>query len=132
MDIYLKRPEFAIPGGFKNFPNRLRSARAHVLEKTRRAEADNEALIEDRRLFPGPVGHWHGSEAQSLLKVDIDKGKHLVLKPNELYTSREEYQQFSLQCFRGHIYQEINSRKYKGQYNRGKAHITGSNVGNNK
>ena len=45
-----------------------------------------------------------------LVKLDINEGLHEHLTPSELYQSREEYQEFPLQVFRNHIYQEVDSR----------------------
>jgi len=53
---------------------------------------------------------WHKSEAKTLLKKDIDDGKHKEMKPEVLHGTREEYQAFPLKTFRNHIYQEVDSR----------------------
>ena len=55
---------------------------------------------------------WKGSEAQRLLKIDMDEGKHLQKKPRLFQKDRPEYQEFPGQVFRNHIYQELRSRKY--------------------
>ena len=82
---------------------------------------DEEALIHDRKLYPQTthnslnLPNWNGSEAQRLLKVDMDNKVNVSLKPKELYESRLEYQVFTLKVFRGHIYQEIKTRKFLAQ-----------------
>ena len=48
---------------------------------------------------------WHLSEAAEYLKQDMAKGKHLEMKPRELYLTRPSYQEFDLRTFRKHIYQ---------------------------
>ena len=54
---------------------------------------------------------WHRSPAFWLLKQDVDEGKHKDMKPKELYMTRPEYHTaFTLEEFRKHIYQEVNSR----------------------
>jgi hypothetical protein len=62
------------------------------------------------------VPRWAGSAAERLLKNDITDGQHLLMKPQTLYQSRLEYQQFNLTTFRGHIYQEIKRRKFITSY----------------
>lgn len=53
---------------------------------------------------------WHRSPARKLLKEDVDSKKHEDMSPMDLWLSREEYQAFDLDCFRKHIYQEVDSR----------------------
>ena len=53
---------------------------------------------------------WHRSRASRLLKQDVRNGKHLTMKPEELYHTRPEYyEHFKLEVFRKHIYQEVDS-----------------------
>jgi hypothetical protein len=55
---------------------------------------------------------WEGSMAQQLLRLDMDDGKHQIMKPENLYNSRFEYlEQCSLGTFREHIYQEMRRRR---------------------
>ena len=42
--------------------------------------------------------------------MDLDEGAHLLLKPSDLYETREEYQAFKLKVFRKHLYQEQDTR----------------------
>ena len=51
-------------------------------------------------------GEWHGSEAEQLLRDDVEEGRHKEKKPRELYLTRPQYQQFDINIFRKHIYQE--------------------------
>ena len=54
---------------------------------------------------------WDTHEAAAKLKEDIKDGKHISSKPKELWLSREEYQDFELSVFRGHVYQEKRRQK---------------------
>jgi hypothetical protein len=54
--------------------------------------------------------YWHKSEANELLKKDIDADKHLLMKPALLHRTRKEYEEFTLEVFRKRIYQEVDSR----------------------
>ena len=67
------------------------------------------AIIQAQRSEPADAA-WHRSPAYRLLKQDIDDRKNEQLAPKELWMSRPEYQAFDLQCFRKHIYQEVDSR----------------------
>jgi hypothetical protein len=68
------------------------------------------AISHDRSIYPkedanetGTV-RWEGSEAERLLRLDMDAGKHESMAPRLLYEERSEYKEFPLQTFRGHIY----------------------------
>ena len=66
----------------------------------------NEAALEEAP----PFIPWHRSEAKRLLKEDIENNKHKELKPRELWATKTEYQAFSLETFRKHIYQEVETK----------------------
>ena len=55
---------------------------------------------------------WNGSDAQHLLKMDMDNKRHFDLKPEHLWESQDEYQYFYLETFRNRIHQEDQTRKY--------------------
>jgi len=59
----------------------------------------------------GGYPRWQGSEAEALLKIEIDDGEHMKMKPEELHKTRKEYEDFLLTVFRKHIYQAIRSCK---------------------
>lgn len=105
---------------WKNFSSRLRDLRKVIRDKNSRADRDAAALSRDRAIFPphsvkdkhGNELHWPDSEAFQLLKQDIDNGKHQTMKPEALWKSRPEYESYDKKVFRGHIYQEVKSRKF--------------------
>jgi hypothetical protein len=87
------------------------------------ATFDTAAMAHDRLLFPVPTHNhrgepwWPGSEAQRLLALDVDDNKHITMKPRQLYNTRAEYyDNYPLQVFRDHIYQEVKLRKFVLQY----------------
>ena len=51
---------------------------------------------------------FHQSIASRLLKEDVKQQKHKQLAPKQLWSSRIEYQDFSLKVFRDHVYQEAD------------------------
>jgi len=88
-----------------------------MIEKQQaKADFDSKALASDRHVHPPPAitsrgyPRWCGSEAERLLKADIDDGNLTGIKPKDLHQSRPEYQAFPLKVFRDHIAQETRSR----------------------
>ena len=100
------------------FRTRLRTLKLHVAGGKTRAEKDAKAFELFRKYHPRAATDrrgdpfWDGSEAQQLLNLDIDNNKHKEMTPLQLYQSREEYRQWKLEVFRGHIHQEKDTRKY--------------------
>ncbi|CAB9529376.1 hypothetical protein SEMRO_2485_G328980.1 [Seminavis robusta] len=77
------------------------------------------AVLKERRDKDPPKSlPWHRSAAKQLLEKDIDDGIHLQIlpngkkiKPESIYKSRREYQEYELTVFRNHIYQEVKRRE---------------------
>jgi hypothetical protein len=121
-EVFLQRPEFAECCEYKDFPRRLRDLRKQIARKNDRASIAAAALSHDRRIYPKEIANktctvrWEGSEAERLLRLDMDAGKHELMAPRLLYEERSEYKEFPLQTFRGHIYQELRTRKFQRQY----------------
>ena len=94
------------------FQSRLAGVKNDHFAKDKRADLDQKAFDNFRKLHPRPmVDHngielWDGSEAQRLLKEDMANGKHKEGDPSDLWASKKEYQVYELQVFRDHIYQE--------------------------
>ena len=117
-DVYLQRPEFSdFP--YEQFRDRLNYLRKRIIEDKKLSASDSAALAHDRRIHPKKATNhrgeprWEGSEAERLLKLDMDNKKHEVMKPKKLHQSRKEYyENYPLSVFRGHIYQEEKSRKF--------------------
>jgi len=107
---------------FANFKTNLTNLRLALARDIGRANSDAEYLAADLLNHP-PIavaaqvlagqGYpiWAGSEAEHCLKEDVDQGRHLMAAPKELYESRDEYQEWPLDVFRDHIYQELRRRK---------------------
>lgn len=122
--IYLSRPNYAVYN-FENFKTNVKNLVDAIIRDQTRANRDNDAAKHDLKILTvdaatvaastGKV-RWPGSAAARLLKLDIDANKHLELKPKPLHASRVEYQHFSLEEFRKHIYQETSSRLQKSYW----------------
>ena len=101
-----------------NFGTRLRSLKLIVSEGKKRAVTDAKHFEAYRQVHPRPATDrrgdpfWDGSQAQEMLNVDMNNNKHKTMTPRQLYDSKELYQQWSLEVFRGHIHQESDTRKY--------------------
>lgn len=102
----------------KAFKRRLASLRKQVSANLDRAALDQLAFDIHRYNFPYQpfdaqgYRNWHGSQAEELLEEDLAEGLYPGMKPSELYATRAEYQEFSLDVFRGHIHQSIQTAKY--------------------
>ena len=103
----------------KTFARNLRMARKRIQRKTDIALNDETALNSDRILFPVPTHdlagrlRWEGSDAERLLKEDMEAGEHTTSKPKELWLSRMEYTMFDLKTFRDHIYQVTKTKVFR-------------------
>jgi hypothetical protein len=94
----------------ENFANNLRELRKRLAKQKDWAEKDAAGLASDRRIHPIEIeGRWPGSKAESLLKEAIEEGKHLTMKPKDLYEEHDAYKEFTADQFRKHIDQEVRS-----------------------
>lgn len=121
------RPEYNDNMTLDLFKSRLIGMRKIVKEGLERAAADEAALKHDRLICPRPLlnargePHWEGSDAQTLLEIDVEAGVHQTfISPEDFYRSRMQYQSFPLTVFRGHIYQEVKTQKWRKQWVDGK------------
>jgi hypothetical protein len=93
--------------------------RDDYLKKVDRCQTDQEAFNIAKKNHPTPElnsrgePQWHGSAAQKLLKETVEAGEHKGVKPKKLWQSRPEYQVYSLDTFRDHIYQEGRLLKFR-------------------
>jgi hypothetical protein len=116
-EVYMLREEYQ-EFEFEKFRDRLRDYKKKKAEKTTRSFAEEQARQEDVQDHPPPshnhrgVPRWEGSEAQKLLKVDVESGASRSMKPVELWQSNPVYQAFDKDVFRGHIYQERRRQKF--------------------
>jgi hypothetical protein len=120
-EVYAMHPEFDIYK-FQNFANNLKSLRALVKRNKESAAFDSAALANDQGNHPRPamtaagLPRWYESDAERLLKVDVNQLQHETMTPQALHESRPEHQVFSLHIFRQHIQQESRSRKEKNYW----------------
>ncbi len=120
--VYLQRPEFA-DFELAHFKARLRDLRRLIKDKRDTSASDSAALARDRQIYPkAAYNHrgeprWEASEAERLLRLDMDVGKHTTMTPFDLYCSRSEYSDnYPLTVFRKHIDQEERRRKMLSYY----------------
>jgi hypothetical protein len=109
------RPEYQ-EYDLKNFGPNLNTLRDAVRKDYNRMLADCEyyghdlALLKDKPPKARAYPNWHQSSARLLLKSDTKVGKHKAMKPKELHMTKAEYQEFPLEVFRKHIYQDVDER----------------------
>jgi hypothetical protein len=99
------------------FATRLRGLRSQTQRDVNRADDDEDAFFIHRQNYPYQSHdifgrpNWYGSEAEKLLEQDM--ALHPTLKPKELHATRQEYMEFSLDVFRSHIHQVLETKKYR-------------------
>jgi hypothetical protein len=119
--VYFSHAEFQV---YKksNFKANLKSLIKSLSNKEERALFDAAAIAHDCLLYPRNAltvrGYpfWDTSDAKVLLTSDIDEGRHLEMKPLDLWNTREEYKLFPLQVFRKHLYDERDKPKTSGYW----------------
>ena len=113
-DVWPMRPEF-MAVKYNNFYNNFRRIKNTITANKQRAVIDEAGFRHDISIYPlarDTAGFWDGSDAQRLLKEDMDDRKqHEKMKPKMFYLSRPEYQHFPLEKFRGHIHQELRATR---------------------
>ena len=112
------RPEFARMSYDGTFERRLAAIRDDYIRKVQRCKDDLMAFQIAKQNHPTPElnsrgePQWNGSTAQKLLKELVARGGHQNVKPADLWQQEAEYQHYSLQTFRDHIYQEERLVKF--------------------
>lgn len=115
-DVYKMRPEYK-QYDQDRFCANVKALRERIDKYQAKADADSRALAHDRILHPPPATNhkgyprWCDSDAERLLKQDMDAGKHLTMKPKDLRKTRSEYLAFPPKTFRDHIHQESRNRR---------------------
>jgi hypothetical protein len=114
--VYSMREEYK-QVEYHQFRTNLNSLRKSLKAVNDRAIVDSAAVAHDQqqlmhhRYNAARQHRWNGSEAQRLLKLDVNDEKHCIMLPHELRMTRDEYKAFPLDVFRKHIHQEVRSRK---------------------
>ena len=115
--VHQTRPEFLewtlskFRTNLKNLRDALARDHSRMLKDCEYYGHDATVLIEHRKKYPLKEIPWHLSEAKPLLEKDVDDGRHETMVPSVLHGTRPEYQFFTLETFRGHIYQEVKRRE---------------------
>lgn len=112
-DVWAMQPEF-VAVKYENFRNNFANMKRKIRENRERADIDEAGFLHDLAIYPlarDCQGYWDGSDAQELLRLDIENKRHEQMKPELLWITRPQYQQFPLPKFRGHIHQELRSKR---------------------
>jgi len=105
----------------EKFAGRLRALRKQEKEKISRVAVDEAHFkqfvtnqpVTSFQSYYGYI-HWQGSDAQKLLRQDIEAGKEKPpVRKRDLWLLRKQYwEEFPLNVFRDCYYQEIRTAKY--------------------
>jgi len=130
LEIYNSRPEFLLYK-WENFQTNLSNLREKIIQDKDMADADQAAFNQYRQAHPRPTTNhrgepfWDRSEAQRLLRMDMDEGKHRQMKPSQLRQTRPVFEEHGVIAFGKKICQEKRRRKYiaylqskRDEYNR--------------
>jgi len=107
---------------YPQFRDRLNDLRKQIRQKNNHAARDSAALAHYRGIYPkSPLNHrgeprWEGSEAARLLREDVQQRMHENMPPEQLWLSRDEYQNYHKDTFRQHIHQEVRASKNRASY----------------
>lgn len=104
--------------GLDDFACLLEKLREKESELREQAKKDDEEVRQQLKHIGGMeettfwgYQSWRNHPAKPLLRHDMDKGKHLSLKPSELRKTRPEFLLLDERIFRRRIHQEVKARK---------------------
>jgi hypothetical protein len=113
------RPEYAL-FDHQKFGKRLDALRQSAGRSATRASEDEKRFQAfASRHTVSPYSHkgyeqWQGSDAQKLLRVDMNQKKNCTMRMRDLYGSRPEYyNHFPLKPFRDFVHQEVRTGKWR-------------------
>jgi hypothetical protein len=95
--VYELKDEFKNTHYKRQFVSGLRRLRNEIKVRKVRVNFDRQAIDHDRRLYPAATItqqgflRWPGSEAQRLMKQDVDNEVNWNMTPKQLYDSRPEF-----------------------------------------
>jgi hypothetical protein len=103
---------------YSQFEQRFKDHRKQISSKKLRSMHEMEAFRHHRSLHPQQTHDNKGRPifdvhpAKPLLQEDVRMKRHLGMSPMALKATRQEYQDFDLDIFRQHIYQEVRRQKF--------------------
>ena len=112
-EVWEMQPEF-LAVKYENFRTNFATMKRSIKVHKDRADMDETGFLHDMALYTlakDSDGYWDGSEAQKLLRADIERNCHQRMKPELLWITRTQYQEFPLKKFRDHIHQELRSKR---------------------
>jgi hypothetical protein len=121
--IFETRAEYSATE-WRLFPERLIAIRKATAERMEEAKDDEAAFAHDRLMYPEVEFEidgsykWHGSEAEELIKEDVQKiieegrKNDPNVTPTNLWLERIEYQLFHPDKFANHFYQAFKRVKF--------------------
>jgi hypothetical protein len=116
--VHKMRDEFEAVD-LRRFKDNLGRLIKRIKKDQARADIEHAGYVHDMKIYKLAKdidGEWHGSKAERLLKEDVENGRHKTCKPRELRLSHRAYQEFDLDTFRKHIWQETRSKVETGYW----------------
>jgi hypothetical protein len=116
-ESYQGMPEFGHVV-YSQFEARLKDHRKQVSRSLGSATLQQQAYEHDRQLHPPQTHNQHGkrnfnmSSAKPLLVEDVQNELHESMTVEELWLSREEYQEWEIGVFRRRLSQQIRASKF--------------------
>ena len=106
---------------YVNFRTNLYNLKKSIEKNQKFADEDAAAYAHDKQVRPPKsisargYPRYHNSEAERLLKIDIDNKVHEQdgFKPAALRETNDHYKAFPKKVFRDHLYQEQRDRTSK-------------------
>lgn len=110
-----------------NFKQNLLNLRRTIARKKQQVIVGNVAFERFKNSAESSKGTnhvkqvpWNSSEAKKLLVSDIDADRHIHKTPKEIWQSRPQYQEFTLDKFRNYYY-DLRNKIAKDQKQKAKA-----------
>lgn len=100
------------------FKEHLKNMSERTMKRKQLIQREHESFMADMVAFPPKsltsrgYPFWDTHAACKLLEEDEISGRTATMKPQRLWKSRSEYQEFPLRVFRKHIYQLRTKRSF--------------------
>ena len=98
----------------KGFGSNYRRLQKTMGGNEKRGRDDLNSYLHDisiKTLAKDMANTWHGSEAETKLKEDVKRKRHLEVTPKQMWDECTAYQKFHPDVVRAHIHQEVRSGK---------------------
>jgi hypothetical protein len=106
----VRYPKHRFIDNMKNIKKALED-KGRVIEEDIKLISEELAALNFSNVTKRGHPHWHTHSAKKLLAEDLLQGRNVNMKPKEFHATRQEFEEFPLRVFRGHIYQEQRKQR---------------------